>query len=386
MREASPVHRPYRDRALHVLIAPDKFKGTLTSRQAGEVISRAVRAVLPDAIIHTAEIADGGEGTLNIAVTAGGELKSSVVRGPTGALIEGRWVLRGQSAIIEVADASGLQLIHPTPATSLGASTFGTGQQIRHALDLGAREIVVAAGGSATTDGGSGAMRALGLRLATADGASLPLGGGYLEHLHSIDSSMLDRRLTDVTVRVAADVRNPLIGAASEFAAQKGATAPEIDVLEHGLKRWAILLRRHTGVDVAELPGMGAAGGFPAGLSAFVGATIERGFDVVASFIGLDAQLERADLVITGEGSLDRQSLQGKAPIALAGRARAAGKPVLAIGGRTILSDDELATAGILDTESLAGIAPNVEEAMAHAHEYLELAAARVLTRWLQRS
>lgn len=371
-------------RAVRVLIAPDKFKGSLTAVQAADAIAAGVLDVYPDAGVSVVAVADGGEGTLEAALASGATQHTAVVAGPDGAEVTAAWALRGSQAVIETARASGLSLVAPTPATALGASSFGSGQLILYALDAGATEIVVGLGGSAMTDGGSGAMRALGLRILDRNGHDVAAGGGPLREAAVIDASGIDPRLSGVSLRLAVDVTNPLHGshgAAHVFAAQKGADAPTRAILDASLSVWADLLRASTGVDV-QRAGSGAAGGFPAAFLALANATIEPGFDLVAELVGLDDALTGADLVITGEGSLDVQSLGGKAPIGVARSASRRGIPVLAVAGRIELTPEQLAREGIVDSASIAETAPSAEAGFADAALYLREATRRVVGRF----
>lgn len=373
---------------MRILIAPDKFKGTLTGAGAAEAIAAGVRRVLPDADITMQPIADGGEGTLEAVLAAGGTMHEALVRGPLEDTMTAPWALTGSTAVIETARASGLEFVTPTPDTAAAAHCYGSGELLVAALDAGATEIVLGVGGSAMTDGGSGALRALGARILDSDGAELPLGGLALSRAASVDFSGLDPRLKAVRLRIAVDVQNPLYGpegAAHVFGMQKGADAALREALDAALVRWAQLLQESTGVDVQQ-PGAGAAGGFPSAFLACTDASLEPGFDLAAGLTGLDQKLAQADLVITGEGSLDAQSQFGKAPLGLADRARDLGLPVLAVAGRITLSEADLAAHGVMYARSLATTAPSVAAAMKHAGRYTADAAESVLRAHLSNS
>ena len=370
---------------MRILIAPDKFKGSLTAVEAAAAIAEGALRVYPDAVATQFPIADGGEGTLEAAVAAGYEERLNAVVGPILAPIGAAWALRkdaaGITAVIETAQASGLAHMEPTPENALRAHSYGCGQLIAAALEAGATEIVLGVGGSAMTDGGSGALRALGLKPLDAAGNVVPLGGGFLADVAALDASGLDPRLSAVNFRIAVDVRNPLFGstgAAAVFGPQKGADEDAVEKLDAGLRNWASILREATGRDV-NVPGAGAAGGFPASFLAFTQATLEGGFSLVAGLTGLADHLQGADLVITGEGSVDSQSLTGKAPIALAQAARERGIPVVVVAGRILVTPEELAEHGVVAAAQLLDIAPSPAEAIANAGPYLARATSQVL-------
>jgi glycerate 2-kinase len=310
---------------LRVLIAPDKFKGSLTAAQAAEAMRLGVLDAAPDAHVTTLPVADGGEGTVDAFVSAGATPHEVGVSGPLGDPVRARFAVRGNTAIVEAAQACGLALIAaPSPATALAADTRGVAQLVRTAAATGVGRLVLGVGGSASTDGGSGLARGLGARLLDADGEELPPGGGALADLACMDTSALRPPVLDA--QLACDVTAGLLDAAYVFAAQKGAGPKEVARLAAGLRRWAEVAR------VPDVPGSGAAGGLGAGVIAFLGATVVSGVDVVLDLLGFAAAARDADLVLTGEGSFDAQSLSGKAPI---GVARAAGPtPTYLIAGR----------------------------------------------------
>ncbi|MBT1003255.1 glycerate kinase [Paenarthrobacter sp. DKR-5] len=371
---------------MRFLVAPDKFKGSLTAVQAAEAISAGIRAVHEDPEIVVVPVADGGEGTHEVALATGGEERINAVVGAILAPVGARWALHpgtdsGTAAVIETAQASGLAQMDPTPANSLRAHSYGCGQLIAAALDAGATEIILGLGGSAMTDGGTGALRALGLKLLDRAGNLVPLGGGPLAEAVAVDASGLDPRLAAARIRIAVDVTNPLYGpegAAHIFGPQKGADADAVELLDAGLRNLASLIREATGRDV-NVAGAGAAGGFPAGFLGFTEATIERGFDLVAELVHLDDALADADLVITGEGSLDVQSLQGKAPMGVADAANQLGIPVVAVAGRLTLDPAQLAEHGVVASGSIAALAPSEEEGFTHAGRYLQEAVVNAL-------
>ncbi|MEQ4520951.1 glycerate kinase [Pseudarthrobacter sp. B907] len=371
---------------MRILIAPDKFKGSLTAAEAAAAMAEGALRVYPDAETVQFPVADGGEGTLEAAVAAGYEERLNAVVGPILAPIGAAWAIRqdafgGATAVIETAQASGLAHMEPTPANALRAHSYGCGQLIAAALDAGATEIVLGVGGSAMSDGGSGALRALGLKPVDDAGNVVPLGGGSLAEVAAVDVAGLDPRLAAVKFRIAVDVQNPLYGpegAAHVFGPQKGADEDTREVLDAGLRNWASVLRQASGRDV-NVPGAGAAGGFPASFLAFTNAELEGGFDLVAGLTGLAEKLADADLVITGEGSLDSQSLTGKAPIALADAAHALGIPVIMVAGQILVTPDELARHGVVAAAQLLDAAPSPEEAIAKAAKYVAWTTSQVL-------
>lgn len=370
---------------MRVLVAPDKFKGSLTAREAGEAMAAGVRAVLPGADVVVLPIADGGEGTLEVAVAAGAQLERSVVRGPLADRVVAEWALFDDGrAVLETARASGLALVTPTPETAATAHSFGSGELVRAALDAGATDVVVGIGGSAMTDGGSGALRALGARVLDASGAEVPLGGLGLREAVSLDLSGLEPRLAHVRISFACDVDSPLTGpdgAAVVFGPQKGADPAMVAELDAALVRWAALLGATTGVDVV-VPGSGAAGGLPAAFLACADVRLRNGFDLVADLLGLAEAVAGADLVLTGEGSLDAQSLRGKGPIGVADLAHAQGIDVLAVAGVVTVDPLALAGHGVVGSAACADLAPDTRSSLTEAARWTREAAELVVGRW----
>jgi len=341
---------------MRVLIAPDKFKGTLTAVEVARAMRTGVLRALPNASVELCPVADGGDGTAETLFEAlGGTRSSVVVSGPLGAPVDAPlYLLDDGRVVIEMAQASGLALLEGE-RDSLRASSFGTGELLGAALERlsGDGEILVAIGGSASTDGGTGAARARGWRFLDAAGRELEPGGGVLPDLASIESP---DEMHSAMIRGVSDVENPLLGpsgAARVFAPQKGASPAEVEVLERGLGVLAERIAEDLGVDVASIPGAGAAGGMGAGLVAFFGGVLEPGFEAIADAVALAAALGRADVVLTGEGSLDEQSLAGKAPIGVSRMAADAGVPCLAIAGRVDLEESRLAEAGVSEAVDL---------------------------------
>lgn len=368
---------------MRILIAPDKFKGTLTGPEAAAAMAEGALRVYPDAVVTALPIADGGEGTVEAAVAAGFSERLNSVIGPILKPVGAVWGFREDSkvAVIETAQASGYLLSEPTVENALRAHSYGSGQLVTAALDAGAVEIIIGLGGSAMTDGGTGALRALGLKLLDANGNLVPLGGGSLVDVVSLDTEGLDPRLADVKVRMAVDVDNPLHGpngAAHVFGPQKGADAQAVELLDAGLRNLAEVVQASMGIDI-DIPGAGAAGGFPSMFVACANATVERGFDLVAGLIDLEAHLDDADLVITGEGSLDVQSLSGKGPLGVADAAHERGIPVVVVAGRITVTAEQLAEHGVVASVSATDVAGSGEAALADAAKYTTLATAEAL-------
>ena len=348
---------PYRS-GVHVVVAPDKFKGTLTASEVAEALAKGVRAAIPHASFTLRPIGDGGEGTIDALLLAhGGRISAKQVSGPLGGHVEASLAhLADGSCAFEMAGAAGLTLVDPDRRDALASSTLGLGELLSAALDDGERRILVGLGGSASTDGGTGAARAVGWRFLDRDGAELPLGGGSLRDLARIDSIGVRPEVAASTIVAACDVDNPLLGdsgAARVFAPHKSASPEEVEVLEEGLATLAVRIKEDLGLDVADIPGSGAAGGTGAGLRAFYGAELGPGFEIVAQATNLRDEIEEADLVVTGEGSLDDESLGGKAPIGVARIARDLQVPCYAVAGEVSADAGALKREGILGSASL---------------------------------
>ncbi|ASN52954.1 glycerate kinase [Sinomonas sp. R1AF57] len=364
---------------MKIVLAPDKFKGSLTGAQVAEALAEGIREVLPDAELVLVPVADGGEGTVSAALGAGFSPRRAAVAGPTGQTLTAEFAVSAgpegrRTAVIEMAAASGLDVLPDGFRDARGATSLGTGQLIRAALDAGCREIVLGVGGSACTDGGAGMLAGLGARFTDDAGRDLPLGGAALARIAEADLSGLDARLDHARLILAADVDNPLLGAegaAAVFGPQKGASPSDVEELDAALARFAAVLGQAMGPVAAaakDLPGAGAAGGV--GYAALaLGAMRRRGIDVVVEFTGLREKLAGADLVVTGEGSLDAQSLSGKAPIGVAKEAAAQGIPVVAVCGRSQLAD--ATAAGFRSVHALTGLEPDVETCIREASTLL---------------
>jgi glycerate kinase len=367
-----------------VLIAADKFKGSLTAIEVAERVIAGIRRSRPAATLVARPVADGGDGTVDAAVAAGYAPREAEVTGPLGIPVRARFAMRGRTAVVEMAQASGLSLLPPHTYAPLTATSAGTGELIAAALDAGARAIVLGVGGSATTDGGAGMLTALGARLLDEDGDPVAQGGGPLRELATADLSALDERLRSIELVLASDVDNPLTGpkgAAHVYGPQKGADPVDVAALDAALEHFAHVLEGSVGARAArcaQAPGAGAAGGV--GFAALLGlhAAFRPGIDVMLEVVDFAKALGPADLVITGEGSLDAQTLHGKAPAGVAAAARAAGKPVVAVCGRLALDETELRGAGIDAAYALTDLEPNVERCVAEAGPLLEATAERL--------
>jgi glycerate kinase len=366
-----------------VLIAADKFKGSLTAVQVAEHVTAGLRTVVPGLDVAALPVADGGDGTVDAAVAAGFERRTVRVTGPLGEPVEAAYALREGTAVVEMAEASGLRHLPPGVFAPLTATTYGTGELLLAALDAGARTIVLGVGGSATNDGGAGMLAALGARLLDAAGAPVAPGGGPLAGLATADLGGLDRRLAVTEVVLASDVDNPLLGpkgAAAVYGPQKGASADDVAVLDAALAHYAEVLGATT---EAEAAGAGAAGGI--GFGALVGlqAAFRPGIEVLLDVLGFEAALEGTTLVITGEGSLDEQTLHGKAPAGVAAAARARNIDVVAVCGRLALPPAALGQAGIRRAYALSDLEPDVTRSMSEAGPLLERLAARLAADFL---
>jgi len=369
--------------ARRVLIAADKFKGSLTAVEVAERVTTGLRRAVPGLEVDSLPVADGGDGTVAAAVAAGFERREVRVAGPLGQEVTAAFALRGTTAVVEMAEASGLQRLPAGVLAPLTASTYGSGELLRAALDAGARTLVFGVGGSASTDGGAGMLTALGARFLDADGEPVAPGGGGLTGVTAADLSGLDPRLASVDLVLAGDVDNPLTGpkgAAAVYGPQKGALPDDVEALDAALARFVGVLERAVGSRAAECaaaPGAGAAGGLGFG-ALLVGARFRAGIEVMLDVLGFAPALERASLVITGEGSLDAQTLHGKAPAGVAAAARAAGREVVAVCGRLALPAEALAVAGISRAYALTELEPDAARCVAEAGPLLERVAERL--------
>jgi glycerate kinase len=370
--------------SMQILVCPQEFKGSLTAREATSAIALGLRRALPAADVDLAPMADGGPGTIDAVLSsASGHRRKAAVQDPLGRPVEASWALLddGPTAVIEMAAASGLVLLAPEERDPRRAGTRGTGQLIRVALDAGARRLIVGVGGSATNDGGGGMAQALGARLLDAEGGDLPPGGAALARLDRIDISGIDPRLSGCEVTAATDALNPLCGpsgASVVYGPQKGATAEVAVELDAALRHYADVVRRDLGVDIASIPGAGAAGGLGGGLVAFLGARIESGARLVAAAIALPQRIAVADVVFTGEGRLDAQTAYGKSVSLVARLAKERKRPVIALAGSIEGDAATLAASGVDAAVSIARGPATEAEMFAKAASLLSDAAERV--------
>ena len=374
---------------MRIVVAPDKFKGSLEAPEVAARLGAGIRSADPTAEVVALPVADGGEGTLEAAVGAGFTPCPATVTGPAGVPVEAAFALRGRTAVVEMALASGLTALpeddHGEPVLdAAGATSRGTGELVRAALDAGAACVVLGVGGSACTDGGAGLLQGLGARLLDARGQELGRGGADLARLARVDLSGLDPRIRQTEFILAADVDNPLTGprgAAAVFGPQKGASLEVVAQLDAALAVFRDRLADALGdsaLRAAEAPGAGAAGGVGFAALAVLGARRRPGVEVVLEFVDLAEQVAGADLVVTGEGSLDEQSLGGKTPMGVAAVARAAGVPVVAVCGRTTLTDQVRRDAGFVRTYALTDLEPDPRVSMREAGRLLHQVGARL--------
>ena len=369
--------------SMRIIVAPGAFKNSLTAQQAAAAIARGLQQSGLDASLVLAPVADGGNGTLDAMLAAGGERRSLAVKGPLGAMVQAEWGLLpgGRTAVIEMALASGMELLAQDELDPLRASTFGTGQLLAAALAAGATRIILGLGGSATVDGGAGCLQALGVQLLDAQGEQVAPGGAQLGRIARVDASGLDPRWQQVELLLASDVDNPALGeqgAAAVFGPQKGADAQQVALLEAQLSHFFTLIHEQTGRDVRQLPGGGAAGAFAAGLMAFLETRLQPGIELVLAHSGFAQALAGADLVITGEGQMDEQTIHGKGPIGVARLARQRGVPTVALVGGLAVHDAQLHAAGMQAVLSLTPRPMSLAEALADAPQLLERAALRL--------
>jgi glycerate kinase len=359
---------------MKIVIAPDKFKGSLPAAEVADAIAAGLRAEWPQAELVTVPVADGGDGTVDAAVAAGLERIPVTVDGPTGEPVHASYARRGEVAVIELADACGLLRLPGGRPAPLTASSFGCGQVLAAALAAGTRQIILGVGGSASTDGGAGLLQALGAQVLDARGVPLARGGAALRDVATLDLTGLHPALRVSSVILATDVTNPLTGpdgAAEVFGPQKGASPDQIAELASGLRRWAAVVAAATGTDRSQAPGAGAAGGVGFAALAVLGAQARPGIELVLDLVDFGAALDGAALVIIGEGSLDTQTLAGKAPAGVARAAARRGIPVVAVAGRCTLTEGQLATTGISRVYTLSDLEPDPARSIAQASTLL---------------
>ena len=371
--------------AMSILIAPDSFKGSLTSAAAAEAMARGVKRALPEADLTLLPLSDGGEGLVDSLVAAsGGRLLEYEVTGPLGTPVTAKLGLMGggQTAVIEMAQASGLILVPRKKRNPLVTTTYGTGELIKQALELGCNHLIIGIGGSATNDGGMGMAQALGFLFLDGEGKSLGRGGGELARLARIDAGGRDSRLDQVTIEVACDVNNPLTGpqgAAHIYGPQKGATPQMVARLDQALAIYDRILQRDLGQNVGEVPGAGAAGGLGAGLMALLGGKLVSGIELVLDVLGFDEKVKGASLVLTGEGKFDAQSAYGKVPMGVACRAKSFGVPCVVVAGTVLPSADILHGKGVTAYFSILNRPMRLEDSIKDAAVLVENQTAEVV-------
>ena len=373
---------------MKIVIAPDSFKESLSAAGVASALARGLRQALPAAEIRECPLGDGGEGTLDAVLAAtGGEVREARVTGPLGEPVTARWgwLAEQRTAFVEMASASGLELVPRARRDVRVATSHGTGELLRAALDAGAERLVLAIGGSATNDGGAGVLQALGVRLLDGQGQALAPGGAALASLASLDLTDLHPRLAAVEVVIAADVDNPLCGpqgASQIFGPQKGASPEQVRELDAALAHFATVTAATLGRDVSEQPGAGAAGGVGFAALAFLQATFRPGIEVVAELVGLEEALQGADLAVTGEGRLDGQTLRGKTPAGVLRLAQRHGVSVVAVAGSLGEGYDALYQQGLAAAFSLVPGPLSLEEALAQAEVLLERTARDIGRLW----
>lgn len=369
---------------MHILVAPDSYKGSLSAVAVADAMEQGIRSVFPNARVTKVPIADGGEGTVEaLLAAAGGQVVLQNVTGPLGNSVEAHWGILGdgRTGVIEMAAASGLALVPANRRDPRVTTTYGTGELIRAALDRGLHRLIIGIGGSATNDGGAGMIQALGGRFLDAAGNELARGGSELARLSSIDLAGLDPRLSDVEILVACDVDNPLCGphgASAVYGPQKGASPEMVTELDGALGKYARIAEMATGKDVAQVPGAGAAGGLGAGFLFFTGARLQSGVQIVLEAVDFGRLVREADLVITGEGNTDHQTARGKAPVGVARIAKQFDVPVVCLSGGLGDGSDEVLDEGIDALASIVDGPASLDECIASARELLQAAAARV--------
>lgn len=370
---------------MRILIAPDSFKGSLSAVAVADAIEQGLRKVVLAADIKKIPMADGGEGTVEAIITAvGGDIHHQKVIGPLGEEVKAFFGVLGDgaTAVIEMAAASGLPLVPEDKRNPMNTTTYGTGQLIRAAMDKGCNRVIIGIGGSATNDGGVGMAQALGVKFYDAEGRVIDgFGGKVLEHIAHIDINDMDKRVKDVDITVACDVTNPLCGpsgAAAIYGPQKGATPEMVEELDRGLANLAVVIKKDLGIDIKDMPGAGAAGGLGAGLVAFLGASLKPGMDIMIDVTHMDELVSQYDLVITGEGRTDEQTVFGKVPVGVASVAKRHDKPVVCLSGSLGDGAERVYEHGVDALFSIIDRPMDLAAAMSHTAELLEHSAISI--------
>ncbi|NRG46101.1 glycerate kinase [Bacillus sp. CRN 9] len=370
---------------MKIVIAPDSFKGSLSAVEASSVIDKGIKKALPSAETVLVPVADGGEGTMDSLVAATNGHKVEVaVKGPLQEKVIAEYGVLGdkETCVIEMASASGLILVDKDKRNPFVTTTFGTGELIKRALDDGYKKFILAIGGSATNDGGTGMLQALGMKLLDNNGESIGFGGGELDRIASINDEQFDSRISSCTFLIASDVQNPFIGlngASHVFGPQKGATPEMVEQLDRNLANWADVIEKKTSIRLHDEPGAGAAGGIGGAFQAFFPAKMQRGIDIVIQYTGFEGKLEGASCVFTGEGQCDYQTASGKTPMGVAEAAKKYDIPVFVLSGSIGNGIEELYQYGITSVHSLVNGPMSLDEAMSKSHDLLESAAERVM-------
>ncbi len=370
---------------MKVIVAPDSFKGSLTAIEAAEAMAAGIHDVGPDIRTVLLPAADGGEGTMRSLVDAtNGRYVSVTVEDPLGRPICATYGILGdgETCAIEIAEASGLMRLQEHEKNPHMASSYGTGELIAHALDNGYRKFIIGLGGSATNDGGAGILQALGMRLLNKEGIELPKGGGGLQYISSIDSTNWDFRIAESEFLIASDVKNPLVGsegASAIFGPQKGASPADVDSLDRNLRKFADAIEKETGVALHSKEGAGAAGGAGGAFQAFFNCEMRQGIDVVLEAIDFERHVKDADLIVTGEGKTDLQTLSGKTPFGIAKVAHREGKPVILISGAVDEESRDALTPLFTQVHAIMDENVSVEDAIADAFNHLRRKTKKVM-------
>lgn len=363
---------------MKIIIAPDSFKGSMSAVDVAKSIEKGVKRVLPKCETLLLPVGDGGEGTLEVLIKAtDGEIRTCRVKDPTGNIVDANYGVlgNGKTCVIEMSTASGLNLTTPGKREILKSSSYGTGELILNALNDGLRDFIITLGGSATNDGGLGMLSALGLKALDSSGNKLKSGGGDLSEIVSIDNTTFDNRIHECNFIIASDVQNPFIGsngATKVFGPQKEANEEEIERLEKGMKNWADVIDKHTDIKIHQVAGAGAAGGLGGALHAFFPSEIKSGIDLIIDIINLDEHLQGANLVITGEGRVDKQTLFGKTPLGVAKRANEKNVPTIIIAGSVGEDIESLNEYGVIGVYSIINEPMNLSQAISNANKLLE--------------
>lgn len=374
---------------MKAVLAPDSFKGSLTAAEAAEAMKNGILNAAPDTVVETVPMADGGEGTTdNLVDVFGGRKEYLDVMGPTGRHVTAKYgIINDNVCVVEVAESSGLTLVDPGERDPLKATTYGLGELIKDALDKGCRTFIVGLGGSATNDGGAGMAAALGYRFLDKDGNDIPYGGGSLDRLCHITAEGADHRIFESDFMIACDVKNPLCGengASCVFGPQKGADDTDVRVLDDNLRHLADIVKEYLGKDIADIPGAGAAGGLGGGAVAFLNGRLKNGLDIIAEISGLEEKMRDADIVFTGEGKCDSQTLGGKTPFGVSKIACRNNVPVMIIAGTVGDGIEPMYKMGVKGIYGIKKTGMSMEYAQANAKNLVEQTAEKAYRDFLE--